>query len=190
MSDNGWNGRPGGWAWRRKRSNSRCRTWAGLAAGVPDGHALRDGGSSRFLLLLKAKGHAVALVGPDLRLHRRPADASGRRYGAVRGAADPGIDRLLEAAEVAAGRRDRVRAAMLRERLATQTVGGCWILRLPATAPFLAQASACRPDPPPGLGYRAADRRISGRDRRLGPDRRGGAWTAGSTWAGSPPGCC
>ena len=30
---------------------------------------------------------------------------------------------------------------MAQERLATQMVGGCWVLRLPATAPIAAQAS-------------------------------------------------
>ncbi|HJS85229.1 MAG TPA: ATP-binding cassette domain-containing protein [Acetobacteraceae bacterium] len=102
--------------------------------------ALHDGRETRFFLLLEAKGRSVALIGPDLRLHRRPVDA-------IRAAATArfevplirDLDRLLDTAKVAPGRRDRVRAAMLRERLAGQMVGGCWLLRLPARAPFFAQ---------------------------------------------------
>lgn len=102
--------------------------------------ALHDGREIQFLLLLKAKGRTVVLIGPDLGLHRR-------QVGAIRVAATArfeaplirGLDRLLETAEVAPGRRDQVRSAMLRERLVAQMVGGCWVLRLPATAPFLAQ---------------------------------------------------
>ena len=89
------------------------------------------------MLLLKAKGSTVALIGPDLRLHRRPVDAI--RAAATARFEAPlirDLDRLLEAAKVAPGRRDQVRSAMLRERLAAQMIGGCWILRLPATAPF------------------------------------------------------
>lgn len=113
----------------------------GLLQACPMVHALRDGGELRFLLLLKAKGQTVILVGPDLRLHRRPAELIRRAATASSGnPLIPDLDWLLETAKVPTGRRDRVRAAMVCERLVTQTVGGCWSLRLPAAAPFLAQA--------------------------------------------------
>lgn len=112
----------------------------GLLKACPMVHALHDGSELRFLLLLRATGRTVVLIGPDLRLHRRPVDmiraAATARFEAplVRD-----LNRLLETAKVAPRRQDQVRSAMLRERLATQMVGGSWILRLPATASFLAQ---------------------------------------------------
>jgi ATP-binding cassette subfamily B protein len=112
----------------------------GLLKACPMVHALQAGRELRFLLLLKAKAGAVVLIGPDLRLHWRPV-------AAIRAAATAQIeaplihdlDQLMETAEVAPGRREQVRSAMMRERLAAKMIGGCWILRLPATAPFLAQ---------------------------------------------------
>ena len=114
----------------------------GLMEACPLVLALPDAGDLRFLLLLRAKGGIVTLVGPDLRLHRRPvaaiAAAATARFEApmLRD-----LDWLLETARVAPGRRDHVRSVMLHERLAAQTVAGCWMLRLPATAPFMAQLS-------------------------------------------------
>ena len=112
----------------------------GLMKACPMVHALHDGRELRFLLLLKARGRTIALVGPDLRLHWRPVDVI--RTAATARTEAPlkrDLDRLLEAANVAPGRRDEVRSAMLRQRLAGQMVGGCWILRLSATAPFFTQ---------------------------------------------------
>jgi ATP-binding cassette subfamily B protein len=51
------------------------------------------------------------------------------------------LDRLLESAGVRPARREQVRSVMLRERLAAQAFTECWMLRLPATAPFMAQLS-------------------------------------------------
>jgi ATP-binding cassette, subfamily B, bacterial len=102
--------------------------------------AVRDGTDLRFLLLLKGQRRTVTLIGPDLRLHRRPVETI--RAAVMARIEEPlthHFDRLLDAAKVTPGRRNEVRSAMLRERLAGQMVGGCWVLRLPASAPFLAQ---------------------------------------------------
>jgi ATP-binding cassette subfamily B protein len=112
----------------------------GLLKACPMVHALRAGRELRLLLLLKAQGRTVVLVGPDLCLHRRPVEAIlAAATTRIEAPLKRDLDRLLEAAKVARGRRDEVRSAMLRERLAGQMVGGCWILRLPATAPFFTQ---------------------------------------------------
>jgi ATP-binding cassette subfamily B protein len=112
----------------------------GLMKACPMVHALHDGRELRFLLLLKARGRTIALVGPDLRLHWRPVDVIRAAATArIEAPLKRDLDRLLEAANVAPGRRDEVRSAMLRQRLAGQMVGGCWILRLSATAPFFTQ---------------------------------------------------
>lgn len=112
----------------------------GLIKACPTMCALHDGSEPRFLLLLKPRGRTVVLIGPDLRLHSRPVAAIRAALAApFEAPLIPDLDRLLRAAGVAPGRRDKIRSAMLRERLAAQPVGGCWLLRLPATAPFFAQ---------------------------------------------------
>ncbi len=112
----------------------------GLCNACPIVHALYDGRELRFLLLLKARGQRIVLIGPDLRLHRRSAGAIGAAATApIEAPLNRDFDRLLEAANVAPARRDKVRSAMLRHRLASQMVDGFWILRLPATAPFSTQ---------------------------------------------------
>ena len=114
----------------------------GLARACPLVLALPVGSDLRFLLLLKAQGRSVTLLGPDLRRHRRSlavlVTAATSRFEApmVRD-----LDRLLTTARVDPRRQDQVRSVMLRERLVTQTVAGCWMLRLPATAPFMVQLS-------------------------------------------------
>jgi ATP-binding cassette subfamily B protein len=101
---------------------------------------LAAGGGLHFLLLLRCRAGVAHLVGPDLRVHRRGAEALrsalSARYEAPH---EPEIERLLDTAQVAAGRRARVRSAMLRERLANQRIGRCWLLRVPASAGFWRQ---------------------------------------------------
>lgn len=112
----------------------------GLVKACPMLCQLHDGDEIRFLLLLKARGRTVALIGPDLRLHWRKVEAI--RAAATAPFEAPllrDLDRLLETAGVASECRDRVGSTMLRQRLATRRVDGCWILRLPPTAPFWAQ---------------------------------------------------
>lgn len=110
----------------------------GLAQASPAVLALQDRTETRFLFLLGGNARTLTLLAPD---------GTRRRTEAVRAAASAAaeaplrreIDRFLDAARVRKGRRDRVRTIMLRERLATDRVGGCWLLRLPATAPFSTQ---------------------------------------------------
>ncbi|MBV9247965.1 MAG: ATP-binding cassette domain-containing protein [Acetobacteraceae bacterium] len=99
-------------------------------------------GEVRYLLLLRTRGNSIALIGPDLRIHWQPVQAIAAAVTArFEATIIPDLDRLLESARVRKGRREQVRSLMLRERLAAQKVTGCWMLRLPATAPFVAQLS-------------------------------------------------
>ncbi|TDG27416.1 ATP-binding cassette domain-containing protein, partial [Paracraurococcus ruber] len=113
---------------------------SGLPRACPALLALHDGTGLRFLLLLRARGRDLLLIGPDLRLHRRKAAlvaaAATSRFAAAQ-AGD--IDRILAAAGIAASRQGRARAALLRDRSAGDSVAGCWLLRLPPTAPFAVQ---------------------------------------------------
>lgn len=104
-----------------------------------------------YLLLLRARRGAVDVIGPDLRLHR--CSRAMLRAAACAASEAPlvvEIDRLLEMAALPSRRRDRVRDAMIRERLAAQRIAGCWILRQPATGDFRRQIAA------EGLGGRLA----------------------------------
>lgn len=98
------------------------------------------GGEARYLLIAGGGRRRVALLGPDLRLHRVPVDALRRPL--VRSAEAPRakvVDRLLESAGVGGRRRRRARDAILGEQLGPWPIGGCWLLRLPAGAPFWKQ---------------------------------------------------
>jgi len=113
---------------------------SGIGGTCPAVLGLHDGSEIRFLLLLRGSGGSLRVIGPDLKTHR----VAARTVRAL--ACAPfevpllrEINPLLDAAGVPAGRRARARAAMLRERLAARRVGGCWILRQPATAPFWSQ---------------------------------------------------
>ena len=93
-----------------------------------------------FLLLLGSRGGRARLIGPDLKPRRVPLDSVRNAMCWPREAPlHPEISRLLAAAHVAPRRAAKVRAAMLRERLATERIGPCWMLRLPASTPFWRQ---------------------------------------------------
>ncbi|GAB3775122.1 hypothetical protein GCM10028796_50660 [Ramlibacter monticola] len=91
------------------------------------GHDAGEG----FLLLLKSRGDRVHLVGPDLRIHRVAIAALRRALCAPFEAPFASeVDKLVDAASVPAARQASVRSALLRDRLATQEVASCWMLRL------------------------------------------------------------
>jgi ATP-binding cassette subfamily B protein len=107
-----------------------------------------DGDGPRFFLLLKPRFGLPRLLGPDL-THRtcRLDELRDALFAAHEAPLIADIDRLLDVAQVPAGRLQRVRSIMARERLGSQRIGGCWLLRLPATAGFwrqLRQASVPR----------------------------------------------
>lgn len=111
-----------------------------IAGAGPAVIALRDGAETCFLLLLRGRGTTLRVIAPDLKLHRCAAQAA-RALACARFETPllHEINHLLAAAGVPESQRGKARAAMLRERLATQRVGGCWLLRQPATAPFWSQ---------------------------------------------------
>lgn len=100
----------------------------------------QDSGSARFWLLLKSKSGRLRLIGPDLAVRRCPAESLRRLLcGVYEAPIAEEIDQLLDSAGIAKRRRERVRAAMLRERLASEKLGGCWLLRLPPGSGFWRQ---------------------------------------------------
>jgi ATP-binding cassette, subfamily B, bacterial len=111
---------------------------------------IQDAHGIGYLVLLKARGSTVYLIGPDLAVHRRTAQALRDELCAPWEVPFAGeIDRLLAAAEVPQGRRAAARAAMLRDRLAAQHIGRCWLLR-----PSLSTSLWCQ------LGHERMARRV------------------------------
>jgi ATP-binding cassette subfamily B protein len=91
----------------------------------------------QFLFLLKLKFGRLQLIGPDLRIHRCPVETLRTALcGPYEVPISDEIDRLLLLADVPKQRWPQVRAVMLQERLASQPIAGCWILRLPPTTGF------------------------------------------------------
>lgn len=116
------------------------------------GHLLRNAGPAvlqikigqdiKFLFLLKSKFGKLQLIGPDLCLHRCPVEILRSALCApYEEPISAEIDHLLMLSEVPKRRWLQVRAVLLQERLANQTIAGCWMLRLPPTTGFWRQLS-------------------------------------------------
>jgi ATP-binding cassette subfamily B protein len=84
-----------------------------------------------LVALAGAGRKTVAMLAPDLALHRLPIESV--RKAMCRGLEAPleaQAERLLDQARVRASRRARARSLLLRERLNAARVDGCWLLRL------------------------------------------------------------
>jgi ATP-binding cassette subfamily B protein len=106
---------------------------------------LPNQGELRFVVLLGGRRRTLAVLGPDLVVHRLRLQAVCAALG--RGLEAPltaDIDRLLADAGVPVRRRPRARQAILNERLSAARLGGCWLMRLPAGAPFWHQMRQAR----------------------------------------------
>lgn len=116
-----------------------------LSSAAPALLRLPGGGEPRFLALLGHRGGAVSVLGPDLVVHRVPV-GEVRRWLCrdLEASAAEGIESLIDSAEVPAAPRERVRKAVLRERLALVGVGDCWVLRLPPGGSFWQQVRHAR----------------------------------------------
>lgn len=101
-------------------------------------------GVANFALLLKGRGRAVTLLGPDLRRHRVEGSAIAERLCARQEAeVASDVDELLRMADVPARRRDVVRRALIEQHL-SRPVGGVWLISALPGAPMLAQLRASR----------------------------------------------
>ena len=99
----------------------------------------------RVALLLGCSGQRLRVLASDLRVRRCDVDALRSVIcAAFEAPLLPGIEDLLDTAAVPAPRRAAVRRLMLDERLATQRVEGCWVLRQGAGSPFWQQLLTAR----------------------------------------------
>ena len=113
-----------------------------LRAAGPALVLLAQGREAGFVLLLGSRSGRLRLLGADLAEHRLPVEhLRASLCWRFEAPAAPEIAPVLEAARIPAARRRRVQAAMLRERLGAERIGGVWMLREPAAAPILRQVA-------------------------------------------------
>lgn len=97
-------------------------------------------GESSFLVVLRSRGRFLRLLSPDMRQHRvSPGTVAAALAQTLEDRAAEQVEPLLEAAGVEAGRRATVRGALVRDRLQSRQIPGCWLLRLPPGADFVRQ---------------------------------------------------
>ena len=102
-------------------------------------------GEMRFLALLDGGRRTVAVLGPDRTVHRlRLEIVRAALCQKIKAPVIVETDRLLKEIGVSVRRRTRARAAILRERLSTVRIGGCWRLRLLPGASFWKQIRQIR----------------------------------------------
>jgi ATP-binding cassette subfamily B protein len=119
--------------------------YGGLEAGLASAGALLlrvpHGNSFAIVAVVGARGQKTRILGPDGMVRRVLIDELA---DAVRAGFDPRaearVDALLEASHVAPERRARARIAILGEQLSRRLLDAGFIVTLPPSAPFLAQA--------------------------------------------------
>lgn len=115
---------------------------AGLAPGILRIPAQPE---ARFVLLVGRGDRAVSAIARDhsvvaLSLDALRAELCREPESAQRA----WIDSVLDVASVAESRRERARAAILREQLRHHRISGAWVLRVPAGAPIKSQLRELR----------------------------------------------
>jgi ATP-binding cassette, subfamily B, bacterial len=108
-----------------------------------------DQGEPRFIGLLSSAGSRATILGADLRTHRMPVAELRALLCATYEAPMGGlIDQVLLDAEVPEERREKARAAILRDQLGALRIEAGWMLRLPPGASLgrqFGQARTYRP---------------------------------------------
>ena len=90
-----------------------------------------------FILLLGKKGKILAPDGATHHISTRELAAA--LTAELEAPLNAEVDDLLESAHIAPRRRNKVRAAIVQERLQSKQIGGCWLLRLPPGSDFRTQ---------------------------------------------------
>ncbi|HET8705353.1 MAG TPA: ABC transporter ATP-binding protein [Pseudomonadales bacterium] len=95
---------------------------------------------SGVLLIERAGRRGVTLLGPDLRSHRCGYGELLQVLGGDAAAAvRQEIEAMLAPAQLPAAQHARVANQLLQQRLGANRFEGCWMLRMPPSAPFLSQ---------------------------------------------------
>ena len=114
-----------------------CDVEAFLRQAGPALFVLRENTYPGVLALVRGGRRWVHLVGPDARVRRVKRDeVSDILRRTLEAPLMAEVDDLLERAGVAPTRRSATRTALLREQLASRSIAGCWLIRLPPGAHF------------------------------------------------------
>jgi ATP-binding cassette subfamily B protein len=93
-------------------------------------------GNSRYLAVLRGEGRSVVVLGPDLARRRvRRGAMRAALCSEVEATHVAEVDALLAEAGLDEARADRARSALLAQRLAGESLAGCWLVRAPGGAP-------------------------------------------------------
>jgi ATP-binding cassette subfamily B protein len=133
----------------------RTADWLGLEAEAVDtsyaqvGELLRGAGpaivrldtpdGARVAGLLRAGSRTAVLVTADGQRRVSMRALRSAVVGPLEAHAVAAVERMLDVARVPPRRRHRARELLLQERMGPWRIGGVWVLRRPASAPFLAQ---------------------------------------------------
>ncbi|MBL8771700.1 MAG: ATP-binding cassette domain-containing protein [Phenylobacterium sp.] len=102
---------------------------------------VRQGREMGFVLLLGASGRTLRVLGPDLAVSGCPVEAlRACLCWSIEGGLAPRIAPILDDAGLTGRRRRDVGRALMADRLASERVGGVWLLREPAGASMGRQA--------------------------------------------------
>ena len=100
---------------------------------------IRDDGESEFLTLLGG-GKSVSVLAPDLSIRKvSPSWVRSRLVQSLEEPLSREVQPLIELAGIPQQRRERARAALIRERLRNKSVTSYWNLRIPPGASFARQ---------------------------------------------------
>ena len=100
---------------------------------------IRDDGESEFLTLLGG-GKSVSVLAPDLSIRKvSPSWVRSRLVQSLEEPLSREVQPLIELAGIPLQRRERARAALIRERLRNKSVTSYWNLRIPPGASFARQ---------------------------------------------------
>lgn len=100
-------------------------------------------GEAGVLAVLGGRGGRLRVLGPDLHVAEVPLEQARRALCApIEGRHAALVDQVVAAASLEPGRVGRVRQALMHQILGREIVTGCWIVRLPPSAPLLPQLHA------------------------------------------------
>ncbi|MBK9261225.1 MAG: ATP-binding cassette domain-containing protein [Polyangiaceae bacterium] len=106
---------------------------------------LRNASGPAFLAVLPGRGRKTLVLAPDHTVTRVDAGLiADRLCGPLEEPLAASIDRVLDRAQIAPRKRHRARRSLFLGRLGSVVLPGIWFLRLPPTAPLLAQAKHLR----------------------------------------------
>jgi len=102
-------------------------------------------GAAKFFALIGRKRNMASLLGPDLKVVQVPVDALRTAIvSSVENPLEREVLQLIQDLDIPERRRKGARSAILRERLRSEPVGRCWLLRLSPGASFLRQVRQAR----------------------------------------------